>query len=123
MLAQAMTLFGHQMVMTLNGDVGNDTLFGGSGSDVLTGGTEADVFQFTATAGSDIITDFNIAEDVIELYYQSGDNHTDTDLSLASGVLTWSANATNTVSIDLTATISSSSLTDIDQLVSFVEII
>jgi Ca2+-binding RTX toxin-like protein len=108
---------------TLNGDAGNDTLFGGSGSDVLTGGTEADVFQFTATAGSDIITDFNIAEDLIELYYQSGDNHTDTDLSLASGVLTWSANATNTVSIDLTATISSSSLTDIDQLVSFVEII
>ena len=43
---------------TINGGDGNDTIFGGTGSDTLTGSTGSDTFQFTATAGSDVITNY-----------------------------------------------------------------
>ena len=55
----------------LIGGSGNDTLSGGSGNDVLTGGSGNDYFVYSldplAPVGIDTITDFNSAEDVIDL--------------------------------------------------------
>ncbi len=54
----------------LNGGRGNDTLDGGLGHDTLTGGTGSDVFSFTGkplAANTDKITDFNVADDTIQL--------------------------------------------------------
>ncbi len=59
---------------TLSGANGDDTLVGGGGSDQLTGGNGADVFEFQSFAQSratggqfDIITDFQIGSDLIDL--------------------------------------------------------
>jgi hypothetical protein len=109
---------------TINGGDGDDVLFGGTGSDTLTGDAGSDTFQFTATAGNDIITDFNTSGDTIKLYYRAEDNHTNADLSLASGILTWDVDSTsNDVVIDLSATTNSSDLIDLDALITFVEIV
>jgi Ca2+-binding RTX toxin-like protein len=52
----------------LDGGAGDDTLIGDRGRDLLTGGAGADTFTFNdAFAGRDIITDFTIAEDAIDL--------------------------------------------------------
>jgi len=108
----------------IDGGTGDDSIFGGTGADTLTGGTGADIFQFTATAGSDVITDFDVGGDSIELYYRAEDNHTNADLSLASGILTWDVDSTsNDVVIDLSDTINSSDLNDLDALITFVEIV
>jgi Ca2+-binding RTX toxin-like protein len=61
---------------TLSGGSGDDQLNGGAGNDILTGGEGADLFRFTngvgetvaekaAFLGSDLITDFNGAEDTL----------------------------------------------------------
>ncbi|WP_426142880.1 M10 family metallopeptidase C-terminal domain-containing protein [Pseudomonas sp. DWP3-1-2] len=61
---------------TLNGNAGDDILVGGMGADKLSGGAGADVFRFdsvtdsyrTATTGfTDLITDFDISQDKIDL--------------------------------------------------------
>jgi len=109
---------------TINGGEGDDTIFGGTGSDTLTGGTGSDIFQFTATAGSDVITDFNLTDDSIQLYYRATDKHTNADLDLTNGVLTWDVDNTNTnIVIDLSTTVDSSNLSEFDVLISFVEIV
>jgi len=106
----------------INGGSGNDTIFGGSGNDNLTGGDGNDIFQFTATAGSDVITDFSIAKDSIELYFRDIDNNTADSLSLDNGVLTWDVdNTANDVTINLSTTVTASDILD-DLSVSFVEI-
>ncbi|MEO0682461.1 MAG: lectin-like protein [Pseudomonadota bacterium] len=51
----------------LLGGGGKDRLIGGGGDDVLTGGKQADVFVFTARSGADVIKDFRVGLDVIEL--------------------------------------------------------
>jgi Ca2+-binding RTX toxin-like protein len=51
----------------LNGNAGNDTLVGGAGNDLLTGGSGADTFVFSGSINSDTITDFNVAEDKLDL--------------------------------------------------------
>lgn len=54
----------------LNGDHGKDTLAGGTGHDTLTGGTGSDIFKFTSkplALNTDKITDFNVADDTIQL--------------------------------------------------------
>jgi len=55
----------------IDGGVGNDTLWGGGGNDVLTGGSGRDAFLFRerpyTTHDGDRVTDFNVAEDVIQL--------------------------------------------------------
>ncbi|MEG3864081.1 calcium-binding protein, partial [Microcoleus sp. herbarium12] len=63
------SLFGGAGNDTLNGDAGNDTLIGGLGTNVLSGGLGADVFVFAGTTagGGDIITDYSIVDDVINL--------------------------------------------------------
>lgn len=67
-------LFGGAGNDTLEGGAGDDYLDGRSGDDTLTGGAGRDVFAFYARdsgkaldSGSDTITDFNGAEDVILL--------------------------------------------------------
>lgn len=55
---------------TLSGGKGNDTLNGGVGNDSLTGGVGGDHFRFDTALGSsnvDVITDFAIGTDKIEL--------------------------------------------------------
>jgi len=52
----------------LNGTPQDDTIDGGIGNDTLTGSSGSDVFQFSARGfGQDIITDFAIATDRIDL--------------------------------------------------------
>jgi Ca2+-binding RTX toxin-like protein len=61
-------LFGGRGDDVLNGGGGDDWLWGDLGSDVLTGGGGRDRFAFAAADGAtDRITDFNAAEDVIDL--------------------------------------------------------
>ncbi|MBP6059034.1 MAG: VCBS repeat-containing protein [Nitrosomonas sp.] len=52
---------------TLSGSAGNDVLDGGTGTNTLTGGTGNDVFKFTTTGHIDTITDYNVANDTIQL--------------------------------------------------------
>lgn len=52
---------------TLSGGAGNDILRGGTGDDILTGGAGADVFQFRANDHSNVITDFEVGVDHIEI--------------------------------------------------------
>jgi Ca2+-binding RTX toxin-like protein len=106
---------------TIDGGKGNDSLFGGAGDDTLTGGTGSDTFQFTATSASDVITDFKVLYEKIKLYYRSVDNHSNDDLSLSNGVLTWSTSESNDVLIDFSATTTSSDLNEV--LITFVEIV
>jgi Ca2+-binding RTX toxin-like protein len=63
------SLFGGGGSDNLNGGLGNDTLIGGVGTNVLNGGSGLDVFVFSGTAagGGDLITNYNVAEDVINL--------------------------------------------------------
>lgn len=55
----------------LSGGSGNDRLYGNSGNDILSGGSGSDRFVFnstlSATSNVDQITDFNVADDTIEL--------------------------------------------------------
>ena len=123
-LTTGVTINGEAGNDALWGSNGNDTIDGGTGDDSIFGGTGSDIFQFTATVGSDVISDFDVANDSINLYYRATDKHTNADLSLTSGVLTWDVDTTNNdVLIDLSATINSSDLNDLDALISFVEIV
>jgi Ca2+-binding RTX toxin-like protein len=69
------TITGGSSADTITGGSGADVITGGLGVDSLTGGTEADVFVFaagdssttTATAVSDVITDFTTTSDTIKL--------------------------------------------------------
>jgi len=117
------TLWGSNGDDVIDGGAGNDSLFGGAGDDTLTGGAGDDVFQFTATNGSDVITDFAVNGDSIELYYRTEDEHTNADLSLSNGVLTWSTSVSHDVLIDFSATTTSSDFSEVDSLITFVEIV
>ena len=117
------TLWGSNGNDAIDGGADNDSINGGTGNDTLTGGIGADIFQFTATSGNDVISDFDVANDSINLYYRATDKHTNADLDLTNGILTWDATNTNSVIIDLSTTLTSNSFNDIDPLVTFVEIV
>ncbi len=120
------TLWGSNGNDIINGGTGNDTIFGGTGSDTLTGGIGNDIFQFSATAGNDIITDFDVNSDSIEFYYRAEDNHLDyyPHLYFINETLTWdSGDEFGSVSIHLNNVITSNGLNEIDALISFVEIV
>ena len=56
----------------LSGDAGKDRLVGGEGDDKLTGdgkdgGSFADTFVFGKDSGKDIITDFEVGKDMLEI--------------------------------------------------------
>ena len=61
------TLTGWSGNDTLYGGDGNDTLEGSAGDDTLTGGAGGDVFVYAPSQGNDVITDFNVREDVVDL--------------------------------------------------------
>lgn len=53
---------------TLDGGKGNDRLDGGEGNDKLTGGEGGkDTFIFGDNAGKDVVTDFDVKKDVLEI--------------------------------------------------------
>ena len=51
----------------LLGGSGNDVLTGGTGNDQISGGTGEDVFVFSDLMDDDVITDFSVGEDKIDL--------------------------------------------------------
>src|SRR5688500_5747179 len=61
------TLYGNGGNDTLDGGQGDDWLEGELGDDWLTGGEGTDVFSFNAGDGADVITDFQLGSDQIEL--------------------------------------------------------
>lgn len=71
--AQASGGAGHDLIWrasgagTLDGGAGDDILLDGPGQDTLTGGAGADIFVLTADGQRDVITDFNPAQDRIDL--------------------------------------------------------
>jgi len=67
---------------TLDGGAGNDLLYGGEGDDILTGGTGSDHFMIQpgAIGDSTVITDFNLAEDVLDLSEVINDTATEATL-------------------------------------------
>ncbi|WP_342354889.1 Calx-beta domain-containing protein [Pseudoteredinibacter isoporae] len=68
--AGADTLNGGAGNDTLYGEAGNDTLIGGAGEDILFGGTGADTFVLDTgitTGVQDVVKDFSITDDVLDL--------------------------------------------------------
>jgi Ca2+-binding RTX toxin-like protein len=69
--ATGLTLTGNGLNNTLVGAAGNDTLDGGAGNDLLVGGAGNDTFifntQFVGVTNVDTITDYNVANDSIQL--------------------------------------------------------
>ncbi|NCR42012.1 MAG: calcium-binding protein [Microcystis aeruginosa W13-11] len=61
-------LLGEGGTDSLNGGTGTDTLIGGDGDDTLTGGANVDRLVYNnSSEGVDTITDFNIAQDFIDV--------------------------------------------------------
>ena len=70
----------------LDGGDGDDVLFGGAGADTLAGGLGIDTFQFTASSGSDQITDFDLIDDRIQLFAVENSS---TAWGFVDGLMTW----------------------------------
>lgn len=51
----------------ITGGSGDDLLNGGGHDDILTGGLGSDTFQFSNSTGIDVITDFSIGEDLLDV--------------------------------------------------------
>ena len=87
---------------------GNDTINGGAGDDVINGGGGSNLFRYTsANVGTDIISDFDIAHDTLDLHALAGftlDQVKFTDTS--TGVLITSKNDSLTGSIFLSGVVS-----------------
>ena len=63
-------IFGRLGNDIIGGGSGRDTLNGGAGSDTLTGGGGVDAFVFNAvdaTSGTDLVTDFQLDLDVLQI--------------------------------------------------------
>ncbi len=80
----------------LFGGVGNDTLVSGSGSDTLTGGDGEDVFVFNDNGASDanVIRDFELGVDIIEMWDGYDENATYTASGGTDTLITLSSGAT-----------------------------
>ena len=60
-------LWGDEGNDTLRGSEGDDVLIGGSGDDILIGGEGADTFVYAEKADDDVIYEFEVERDVIDL--------------------------------------------------------
>ena len=60
-------LYGNGGNDELNGGKGDDKLAGGIGNDKLTGGAGHDTFVFGKHSGKDVVTDFDVKKDVLEI--------------------------------------------------------
>lgn len=63
----ANVITGNSAANQLNGGAGNDTLDGGLGANRLTGGAGNDIFKFTSKGPVDVITDYHVAHDTIQV--------------------------------------------------------
>ncbi|MEG4037416.1 calcium-binding protein, partial [Microcoleus sp. S36b_A4] len=99
------SLFGGGGSDTLNGGIGNDTLIGGVGTNVLNGGAGLDVFVFSGTTadGGDLITNYSIADDVINLDSTGFAGFT-TGVSLASSFYAYSSTVSDVTVFEATLT-------------------
>jgi len=77
-------LLGGNGADALFGDAGRDNLDGGAGRDLLWGGAGRDKFRFSEVDAADVINDFNVLDDVINLQlltlngtYESADPYAD----------------------------------------------
>ena len=77
-------LIGNGGADSLRGGGGADTLKGGLANDVLTGNGGADIFQFAPGHGSDVVTDFSLTRDRIDIL-RGADDFADLTLSQAEG--------------------------------------
>lgn len=64
---QANTIIGNVANNIIDGKNGNDILDGDLGNNILTGGLGNDIFRFTTKDHVDTITDYNVANDTIQL--------------------------------------------------------
>ncbi len=109
----------------INGGDGSDILFGSAGADVVVGGTGADNFQFTATSDIDVLLDFVASSgDELHFYARSGYSSSSADLSLSNGVLTWDTGDNgNIVTVDMSATMDSSDISQLLGSIQFIDIV
>jgi Ca2+-binding RTX toxin-like protein len=61
------SLFGNAGNNRIRGGDGADHLYGGKGSDILTGGSGIDTFHFNTRDGHDVITDFEVIDEHVDL--------------------------------------------------------
>jgi Ca2+-binding RTX toxin-like protein len=61
------SLYGESGNDVLDGGAGDDRIDGGKGDDRMTGGGGADVFTFSKSNGADVITDFDVTMDHLQL--------------------------------------------------------
>lgn len=80
-------LFSGSGTDTVDGGGGNDTLWGGGGDDSFTGGSGNDLFIFSAGHGDDTVTDFNVADDTLQLNNTTTDFISSADVSAASSMV------------------------------------
>ncbi len=79
------SLFGGQGDDRLYGEADEDFLYGGTGNDVLGGGADLDTFVFVEGGGNDLIFDFELDLDLIDL---SAFNISFADLVFTGDVIT-----------------------------------
>jgi Ca2+-binding RTX toxin-like protein len=58
------TLYAHNASKPLTGGTGNDVLIGAP-NDILTGGAGRDTFVFNPKFGKEVVTDFNVSQDIL----------------------------------------------------------
>jgi len=65
--AKAINGAGNDLANIIIGNTGNNQLDGGAGNNTLTGGLGNDIFKFTTAGHVDVITDYNVINDTIQL--------------------------------------------------------
>lgn len=96
-------VFGADGNDVLSGGLGDDHLRGGIGEDTLMGGQGADTFHFSAASGRDVVSDFEVGTDKIDLS-DLGEIESVADLQFAAsgnGTLITSSAVKNEFEIDL----------------------
>ena len=73
----------------INAGTGDDVIFGGSGNDRLTGGDGADSFEFTVSAGSDVIVDYSQDDGDTLVFYRRANLDMDTEVAFVDGDIIW----------------------------------
>jgi serralysin len=81
-------LVGTSLFDTINAGAGDDWIIGGAGNDKMAGGSGADTFVFTTPSwgnanGADVITDFQVGEDVLHFHNPSSGMASFADLALS----------------------------------------
>nr|WP_280949704.1 hypothetical protein [Mongoliimonas terrestris] len=60
-------LYGGNGADILQGGLGNDIIDGGAGNDIVSGGAGQDVFVFSGGGGNDVIIDFTVGDDLLQI--------------------------------------------------------